>query len=294
MIKFLISLLLATPLLAGSLSGTVKRVADGDSLQLTDGTRVIIWGIDAPEKDQAYGDKATAYLDKITKGRKITLKVRETDRFGRTVAEVYAGKTDIGLFMVRSGMAWHDDFHAPDADKLAEAMNKARKARKGLWQDPKPVKPHLFRKGIIHAAPADADATPAANEALCEHVQDGDSFTLANGDTVRLWGIDAPEKGQAYGDAARARLRQLCEGKRVRLELKETDQYGRITALVYVGKTYVNLQMVKEGMAWHYAYYAPHATDLAQAQETARKNRKGLWQDKTPVNPYEFRKARRN
>jgi endonuclease YncB( thermonuclease family) len=79
----------------------------------------------------------------------------------------------------------------------------------------------------------------------------------------------------------------------VRLEIKDTDSYGRKTAIVWKGKTNINLQLVKEGLAWHYAYYAPDAKDLAAAEKTARKARKGLWKDKNPVNPYDFRKQSR-
>lgn len=290
--KLLLYLLLCSPLLAETITGTCKRVVDGDTFILNDGTKVQIWGIDAPEKGQPYADKATAYLEKTSKGRKLTIKVKETDRYSRKVAEVAAGDTDLGLFMMRSGMAWHDDYNAPDATKLAEAMKKARKAKKGLWADKAPVKPYLFRKG--EQQPAELAAEPAADEVICHYVQDGDTFKLPDNKTrVRLWGIDAPEKGQAYADESRARLKELCEGKAVRLEIKDTDQYGRKVAIVWLGKKNINLLMVEEGLAWHYAYFAPDAKDLAAAEKAARKAHKGLWQDKNPVNPYEFRKQSR-
>ena len=290
--KILLYLLLCSPLLAETITGTCKRVVDGDTLHLDDGTKVQIWGIDAPEKGQPYAEKATAYLDKTIKGRKLKLKVRQTDQHGRKIAEVAAGETDLALFMVRTGMAWHDDYNAPDATKLAEAMKKARKAKKGLWADKAPVKPYLFRKG--EQQPAEQAAESAGDEVICHYVQDGDTFKLPDNETrVRLWGIDAPEKGQAYADEARDRLKELCEGKAVRLEIKDTDRYGRKTAIVWKGKTNINLQLVKEGLAWHYAYYAPDAKDLAAAEKTARKARKGLWKDKNPVKPYDFRKESR-
>ena len=77
------------------------------------------------------------------------------------------------------------------------------------------------------------------------------------------------------------------------LEMKASDQYDRKVAIVWLDKKNINLQMVKEGLAWHYAYYAPDAKDLADAEKTARKARKGLWKDKNPVNPYDFRKQSR-
>ena len=288
--RILLYLLLACPLLADTLTGTCKRVVDGDTFVLEDDTRVQIWGIDAPEKGQPYADKAMAALDKTLKGRKLTLRIRETDQYGRKVAEVSAGKTNLALFMVNSGYAWHDDYNAPDAARLAAAMKKAKKAKKGLWADENPVKPYLFRKGD-KPQPTPAEE-PAADEVVCHFVQDGDTFRLADNTTrVRLWGIDAPEKGQPYADEARDRLKELCERKAVRLEIKDTDQYGRKTAIVWLGSTNINLQLVKEGLAWHYAYFAPDAKNLADAEKAARKARKGLWADENPVNPYEFRKT---
>ena len=129
--------------------------------------------------------------------------------------------------------------------------------------------------------------------ATCQYVMDGDTFRTEDKEKIRLWGIDAPEKGQAYADESRDRLKKLCEGKTVRLEIKDIDQYKRKVAVVWLGKTNINLKMVKEGLAWHYAYFAPDAKDLATAEKSARKARKGLWKDKNPINPYEFRKKNR-
>ena len=287
--RLLLTCLLATPLLAETITGTCKRVLDGDTLLLTDGTTVQIWGIDAPEKGQPYADQARSYLNQLTKGRKLTIEVKDTDQYGRVVGEVKAEGKDVAYLMVRTGMAWHDEYNAPEAESLNKSMYGARKARRGLWADVAPVRPYDFRKGKASPTP---QVEVAADEILCEYVMDGDTFK--SGETrVRLWGIDAPEKGQPYADKARARLKELIEGKAVRLEWKDRDQHSREVAIVYAGSTNINLQMVKEGLAWHYAYFAPDAEDLAAAEKAARKSRKGLWKDKNPVNPYEFRKLSR-
>lgn len=290
MIKNLLLIsMLACSLQAETITGTCKRVLDGDTLLLTDGTTVQIWGIDAPEKGQDYADKARAQLEKLTKGRKLTIEVKDTDQYGRVVGEVKAGGKDVAHFMVRTGMAWHDEYNAPDAEGLNKSMYGARKARRGLWADAAPVRPYDFRKGKASPTP---QVEVAADEVLCERVLDGDTFK-SDGTHVRLWGIDAPEKGQPYADEARARLKELIEGKAVRLEWKDRDQHSREVAIVYAGSTNINLQMVKEGLAWHYEYFAPDAEDLAAAEKAARKSRKGLWADDEPVNPYEFRKLSR-
>lgn len=282
--------LLTCPLLAETITGTCKRVLDGDTLILTDGTTVQIWGIDAPEKGQDYADKAKGHLEKFTKGRKLTITVKDTDQYGRVVGEVKAGDKDVAHFMVRTGMAWHNEYNAPEAEHLNKSMYGARKARRGLWADDDPVRPYDFRKGKTKAEPK---VEVAADEVLCDYVMDGDTFRTPDKTRVRLWGIDAPEKNQPYADESRARLKELIEGKAVRLEWKDKDQHSREVAIVYAGSTNINLQMVKEGLAWHYAYFAPDAEDLAAAEKAARKKHKGLWKDKNPVNPYEFRKANR-
>ena len=290
--KILLYLLLSCPLLAETLTGTCKRVVDGDTFILNDDTTVQIWGIDAPELKQDFGQEARTWLQNAIgqKGVKLRIQVKGTDSYGRTLGQVYIQgnqrrTSNVGTLMVRAGMAWFDDYNAPEAG-LDNEMAKARKAKKGLWADENPVKPYIFRKGGKQQS-----TETVADEVICHYVQDGDTFKLQDDKTrVRLWGIDAPEKGQPYADEARERLKELCEGKAVRLEIKDTDQYGRKTAIVWLGRTNINLQLVKEGLAWHYAYFAPDATDLAAAEKTARKDRKGLWRDKNPVNPYDFRK----
>lgn len=296
--KLLLYLLLCSPLLAETITGTCKRVVDGDTFVLNDNTTVQIWGIDAPELKQSHGQEARTWLQNTIGQKEVELriKVKGTDDKGRTLGQVYIQGnqrriSNVGTLMVKAGLAWFDDYNAPEAG-LADEMEKARKAKKGLWADKNPVKPYIFRKGGLQQPEPAAET--AGDEVICHYVQDGDTFKLPDNETrVRLWGIDAPEKGQAYADEARDRLKELCEGKAVRLEIKDTDSYGRKTAIVWKGKTNINLQLVKEGLAWHYAYYAPDAKDLAAAEKNARKARKGLWKDKNPVNPYDFRKQSR-
>lgn len=293
--KKLLYLVLCCPLLADTLTGTCKRVVDGDTFILNDGTTVQIWGIDAPELKQDYGQEARTWLQNTIcqKGVKLRIQVKGTDSYGRTLGQVYIRgnqrrSSNVGTQMVKAGMAWFDDFNAPEAD-LAGEMEKARVERKGLWADKKPVKPYIFRKGGQQQT--EPTAVPTGDEVICHYVQDGDTFKLPDNKTrVRLWGIDAPEKGQPYADVARDRLKELCEGKSVQLEIKDTDQYGRKVAIVWMGKTNINLQLVREGLAWHYAYFAPDANELADAQKAARKARLGLWADDSPTNPYDFRK----
>ncbi|MEA4863612.1 MAG: thermonuclease family protein, partial [Victivallaceae bacterium] len=69
------------------------------------------------------------------------------------------------------------------------------------------------------------------------------------------------------------------------------DRYGRTVAKVYVGKTYVNAEMLRSGAAWWYQQYAPHDTDLAEAESTAKHNHTGLWAMPDPLPPWKFRRT---
>lgn len=128
-------------------------------------------------------------------------------------------------------------------------------------------------------------------------VSDGDTVTVLDAGKVehrvRLAGIDAPEKAQAYGDKSKEALAALVAGKEVRVEISGKDKYGREIGRVFVGDVEANLEQVKAGMAWHYAQFAPAAKNLREAQERARAGKLGLWKDEAPVAPWDWRKAQK-
>ncbi len=127
-------------------------------------------------------------------------------------------------------------------------------------------------------------------------ISDGDTLTVLVDQRplkVRLWGIDTPEKAQAYGARAKVALSELTYGKQVSVEVRDIDRYGRSVSWVTVAGQPVNLALVKQGMAWWYQKFAPHADDLRDAQAKARAAKLGLWADPDPQPPWEFRKARK-
>lgn len=132
-------------------------------------------------------------------------------------------------------------------------------------------------------------------------VADGDTITVLDQDKqqhkIRLLGIDAPESKQAFGTRARQKMQELVDGQQVRIEWKERDRYQRILGDVYVtpaGKDelWVNVEMVKSGLAWHFVKYDDRKP-LADAENTAREEKAGLWADKEPTPPWEYRKTER-
>ena len=129
------------------------------------------------------------------------------------------------------------------------------------------------------------------------HVADGDTLTVLDDDKVehkvRLHGIDAPERGQAFGTKAREALAEKLHKSTVRVVWKEKDQYGRIVGDVFLGKRHINTEMVHDGFAWWYRHYAPKSKELERAEAEARKERRGLWHDKDPEPPWDYRKRER-
>ena len=127
-------------------------------------------------------------------------------------------------------------------------------------------------------------------------VSDGDTITVLDSEKVqhkvRLDRIDAPEKKQAFGEKSKQHLSEMVFGKDVRVEWQKKDRYQRILGIVFVGDKDVNLQMVKDGFAWHYKFY-DKTPAYAQAELDARGKKIGLWVDPNPIEPYEFRKAKR-
>lgn len=123
-------------------------------------------------------------------------------------------------------------------------------------------------------------------------VHDGDSITVLQDKheiKIRLEGIDAPELGQPFGAAAKKALSDLVFQKPVRIEERGKDRYGRTLANVFVDGKRVNLALVESGFAWHFVRYSK-AAEYRDAEQRARAARRGLWNDKSPVPPWDWRK----
>jgi endonuclease YncB( thermonuclease family) len=136
-------------------------------------------------------------------------------------------------------------------------------------------------------------------EGLVVGVADGDTITVLdqqkNTYKIRLQGIDAPEKKQAFGEKSKQSLHDLVHSKQVRIEYDKEDKYGRIVGKVTVDDVDVCLQQLVLGMAWHYKKYQNEqsVSDRALYSETELKSKSlklGLWTDDTPMPPWEFRK----
>jgi micrococcal nuclease len=132
------------------LSGEVIRILDGDTLEvLVDQrpVRIRLTEIDAPEKKQAFGNRARQALSELVFRRVVVIREAGQDRYGRTLGTVLVDGRSANREMVRSGMAWA--YRAYLIDKtLLDLETQAREARRGLWVDPNPIAPWEWRANV--------------------------------------------------------------------------------------------------------------------------------------------------
>lgn len=133
-------------------------------------------------------------------------------------------------------------------------------------------------------------------------ISDGDTIKVLDSNKtlhkIRLKGIDAPEKKQDFGSASKQALSSYIYQKEVIVEYEKKDRYQRILGKVILNERDICLAMISDGMAWHYKDYEKEQSktdrDLySQAEQKARKEKKGLWKDTNAVKPSDFRSAER-
>jgi len=147
---------------AEEFTGKVVGLSDGDTLSvLRDGkaVKVRLYGVDTPEKKQAFGTQARKFTGDLVFQQVVTVQIRATDRYGRLVGEVLLpdGRS-LNQLLVQAGMAWWYQPYARKELLLAQLEAEARAAKRGLWADPSPVAPWQWRKG----SPTPARSAPEA------------------------------------------------------------------------------------------------------------------------------------
>ena len=123
-------------------------------------------------------------------------------------------------------------------------------------------------------------------------VHDGDTLTVLvdrEEVKVRLEGIDAPELGQRYGKRSKRSLADICIGKHARVSEQNHGHHGRILGVVLCGDVEANSTQVLRGMAWVFDRYVPDGSPLYRLQDDAKSRQRGLWADRQPVAPWEWR-----
>jgi micrococcal nuclease len=123
-------------------------------------------------------------------------------------------------------------------------------------------------------------------------IADGDTFTILVEERqyrIRLHGIDSPEKGQDFSNAAKTYLSDLIMHRIVEVQQKNRDRYGRIVGIAKIDGVNINESLLRQGYAWHFTRYDKNP-EWATLEQMARAGRKGLWVQSNPLAPWEFRK----
>jgi micrococcal nuclease len=133
---------------SGSWSGQVLSVVAGDTLKILQGKlarTVRLAGIDAPNPGQPWGDEARRFVQGLAEGHTVT--VEPDDKTGGRQQRgqvILPDGRDLGLELLKEGLAWHDKRRSADPF-LGELESNARKERLGLWGDAHPVPPWRWR-----------------------------------------------------------------------------------------------------------------------------------------------------
>jgi micrococcal nuclease len=152
--------------------GRVIKVTDGDTIVIIDSSsrqhRIRLFGVDSPEAGQDFGNEATENLSNLVFGRDARVEVNGFDRYERALGKVWVGETDVGLEQIKSGYAWLFTRYAhqlTQRDRTAydRAEASARSARRGLWQDQRPVPPWDYRHPEQAQVSPSPDTQPASS-----------------------------------------------------------------------------------------------------------------------------------
>lgn len=131
-------------------------------------------------------------------------------------------------------------------------------------------------------------------------ISDGDTLVVLDSSNaqhkIRLKGIDAPERGQAFGTKSKEHLSDSVAGKFIVVEYEKRDRYERILGKVLLSGEDMNLEQIKAGLAWHYKKYQNEQTTAdrvkySDTEREARMAKRGLWHDANPMPPWDYRKG---
>ena len=153
-----------------------------------------------------------------------------------------------------------------------------------------PVKTEPSPKPQVEGTQTQNSPTPIASNSASlvkvKRVIDGDTIEIEDGRKIRLIGIDTPElnkSGEAgcFGREAYDYANKLLTGQTIKLEkdISETDRYGRLLRFIYLGDTFINDKLVKDGYARVYTYPpdVKYQDKFKESESYARDNNLGLW-----------------
>ena len=129
---------------------------------------------------------------------------------------------------------------------------------------------------------------------------DGDTFTVIQQQkksVIRLYGVDCPEKAQPYRKQASQAAKALLCGKVVGIDPVDTDKYGRTVAIVRLADgAALQERLVESGFAWVFDHFCrkPVCIQWKQKEKVASRAKLGLWNQKNPMPPWQWRQHTQN
>lgn len=158
---------------------------------------------------------------------------------------------------------------------------------------------NIIPSSSLHATNSFA-ALPQNNEVTCVQrilkVKDGDTFDYldCNGSihTVRMAGIDTPEKGQPFANKAKEKLSTLLKSGKITMLRTGSGNHHRLAMEVFVDGIDINLELVKCGLAWREPHFDKSGKYI-RAEAEAKKAKLGLWSDPTSIAPWEYRASKK-
>jgi micrococcal nuclease len=147
---FLLLCILSPSFAIANFTGSVVSVLDGDTIEVLHNTnpeRIRLSGIDCPEKGQAFGNRAKQAASALIFGKDVTLDTHGQDKYGRTPGDVFLlDGTHVNHTLVKDGRCWLYRKYAPLNTELEKLVKDAREAKQGLWADPSPIPPWVYRR----------------------------------------------------------------------------------------------------------------------------------------------------
>jgi endonuclease YncB( thermonuclease family) len=294
----------------------VLRIIDGDTFVVGEAggeRRVRLYGIDAPELKQPYGEKAKAYLTSLIEGKTVSLEIIDADWAETYMCIVYVG-IDYSIandLLLRAGLAWNDPENnrlRPEECQLLE--NEARTEKLGLWSDKLPLEPWIYRqllreRGLTAELEAkrrlsNGDDKYYVEEKLKDVVSeviDGASFRIIDPDgnytIVKIMGVEAPDKEQRHWHLSKNALEGLIKNKAVYIEVNGYRAVG-CSGIVYVDGRDIAMTLLLDGMVWeNTTFYDPFRGIYGECEAIAKVRGVGVHQPiNNPTPPWTFKSAK--
>lgn len=210
------------PAFAQTITGKVTGVSDGDTIKVLTAdkkeVKIRFDGVDCPETGQPFGSTAKQFTSKAVFGKSVEVKVKDTDRYGRTVGVVIVDGRNLNQSLVKSGMAWWYRKYAPSDATLKQLEFEARQAKIGVWSEPKTaIAPWDWRRGKRPVTDAPVRVAGSSNGRISSRGVSKPAASVPIGNTVYI-----TNTGHKYHEAGCRHLRSSS----IAISLKDAEAQG--------------------------------------------------------------------